>query len=138
MSEQANLEVIKAAYAAFSRGDIDAVVNACADDVEWDAAGPAEVPQAGLFRGKSGVADFFRILADAEEPQFLETEAFVAQGERVLVLGHYSARVRSTGHTAQADFVHSFVMRDGKVVKYRQYYDTARYAQAYHAATAGV
>jgi ketosteroid isomerase-like protein len=138
MSEQANLKAVKEAYAAFVRGDIEAVLDACAEDVEWEAAGTDAMPHAGLFRGKDGVADFFRILSDTEEVQFLQTEAFFTQGERVLVLGHYSARVKATGHTAHADFVHSLVMRGGKVVKYRQYYDTAKYAQAYQPAVAGV
>jgi ketosteroid isomerase-like protein len=138
MSEQANLKTVKDAYAAFSRGDIEAVIDACTDDVVWEAPGTKEVPQAGLFNGKSGVADFFRILMDTEEPQFLETEAFFANGDRVVVLGHYSARVKATGRTAQTDFAHSFVLRNGKVAKYRQYYDTALYADAYHAVAAGV
>jgi ketosteroid isomerase-like protein len=138
MSEQDNLKAVQQAYAAFLQGDIATVIDACTDDVVWEAPGPKEVPQAGLFNGKNGVADFFRILGDTEEVQFLETEAFFASGERVVVLGHYSARVKATGRTAQTDFVHSFVMRGGKVAKYRQYYDTAQYAQAYQAVAAGV
>jgi ketosteroid isomerase-like protein len=138
MSEQANLQVLKDAYAAFLRGDIQSVLDACADDIEWESPGPSEIPYAGLFHGKDGVADFFNILFDTDDIQLFEPETFLAQGDRVVVLGHYSARVKATGRSTQADWVHSFVMRDGKVTKFREYYDTALVVQAYHAATAGV
>jgi uncharacterized protein len=138
MSEQANLQIVKDAYDAFMSGDIQRVIDTCADDVEWETPGPTEIPYAGLFRGKSGVADFFRILADTDDVEFFEPETFVAQGDRVIVLGHYSARVKSTGRSAHADWVHSFVLHDGKVTKWREYFDTAKYAEAYRPAAANV
>lgn len=131
MSEQANLRIIKDAYEAFKRGDIQKVIDAMSDDVEWETPGPNEIPYAGVFRGKGGIADFFRILADSDDVEFFEPESFFAQGDRVVVLGHYSARVKATGRLAQADWVHSFVLRDGKVMRGREYFDTAKYAEAY-------
>jgi ketosteroid isomerase-like protein len=133
MSEQANVQVIRHAYAAFARGDIQPILDSVADDVEWETPGPTEVPYAGLFRGKDGVADFFRILNDAEEVMFFEAEAFFGEGDRVVALGHYSSRIKETNRDAQTNWAHSFVMRGGKVVKFREYYDTAAYAQAYKA-----
>ena len=131
MSEKENLRVVKDAYAAFERGDIDGVLNALAEDVEWEVPGPAEIPYAGLFRAKSGVADFFRILSDSDDVLFFEAEMFFTQGDRVAVFGHYTARVKGTGNEAHADWVHSFVVRNGKIAKFREYYDTAKFAEAY-------
>ena len=62
MSEQANLqanvELIQAAYAAFSRGDIQSILDSLTPNVEWIAA-PDE-PVAGTNRGKEEVAHFYR------------------------------------------------------------------------------
>lgn len=138
MIEKTNVQVLKDAYDAFARGDIDTVLDTLSEDVEWEVPGPPEIPYAGLFRGKNGVADFFRILADSDDVLFFEAETFLAQGDRVAVLGHYSARVKATGREAHADWVQSFVMRDGKIAKYREYFDTAKYAQAYHTEAARV
>lgn len=44
MSEAANLETIQAAYAAFGRGDIQALMALIDPQVEWDNPGPREVP----------------------------------------------------------------------------------------------
>jgi hypothetical protein len=138
MSEQQNLEVIRAAYEAFGRGDVPGVLNALTDDVEWFTPGPTQIPYAGTFRGKGGVAEFFRILSESEDVQIFEPERFFADGDSVIVLGRYAARVKNTGRTAQTDWVQAFTFRDGKVAKYREYYDTARYALAYERAGAAV
>jgi ketosteroid isomerase-like protein len=56
----------------------------------------------------------------------------------VIVLGRYAARVKSTGRTAESQWAHAFTFRDGKVASWYEYYDTAKYAQAYEPAAAGV
>jgi uncharacterized protein len=138
MSEKTNLQVVKDAYEAFLRGDVDTVLETLADDVEWEVAGPSEIPYAGVFRGKSGVADFFRILADSDDVLFFEAETFFTHDDRVAVFGHYNARVKATGNEAHADWVHSFVIRNGKIAMFREYFDTAKFAQAYRSEVARV
>jgi ketosteroid isomerase-like protein len=138
MNEQQNLEIIRAVYAAFSRGDVPGLLIVLADDVDWFTPGPSQIPYAGTFRGKGGVAEFFRLLSENEDVQIFEPERFFADGDIVIVLGRYAARVKSTGRTAQTDWVHAFTLRDGKVAKYREYYDTARFANAYERAGAAV
>ena len=54
-----------------------------------------------------------------------------ADGDTVVALGRYAARVRSTGQNAETEWVHVFTFRGDKVASWRQYYDTAKYAQAY-------
>ena len=136
MSEQENVRVIKDAYDAFRSGDIDGVLSQLTDDVEWETQGPKQIPYAGIFHGKNDVGRFFKILTETEEPQVFEPKRFFASGDMVVVLGRYEARVKETGQTAAADWVHTFVFRGGKVAKYCEYFDTAKYAQAYAAAAA--
>jgi hypothetical protein len=42
MTEQENLQAIQSMYAAFARGDIQAVLDGLTDDVEWILPGPTE------------------------------------------------------------------------------------------------
>lgn len=134
MSEQQNLKVIQDAYEAFKQGDILKVLDGLTDDVEWQTEGPPEIPQARTFHGLDGAAEFFRLLSQNEDVQKFEPQRFFADGDMVVVLGRYEARVKNTGKLIQADFVHTFMFRNGKVAKHRQYFDTAEYAKAYHPA----
>jgi ketosteroid isomerase-like protein len=131
LSEQQNVQAIKDAYAAFERGDVGAILAMLTDDVSWDMPGPTEIPYAGSRRGHSGAGEFFRRLAESEDVQLFEPRQFLANGNLVVVLGRYEARVKSTGKTAKSDWVHLFEFRDGKVSCWREFYDSAEYAEAY-------
>lgn len=58
MSDQ-NVQVVKNAYAAFGRGDIQTILNNLTHDVEWVLPGEGEIPQAGVYDGKKGSAVSF-------------------------------------------------------------------------------
>jgi ketosteroid isomerase-like protein len=137
MSERGNEQTIRHAYAAFQRGDIPMVLSKLTDDVQWTLPGKPDVPYAGTYHGQQGVAEFFQRLSKTEDVQTFEPRTFLSAGDLVVVLGHYAARVKATGQTAQTDWVHVFTFRDGKVASWQEYYDTASYARAYRA-TAGI
>ncbi|HEX8845339.1 MAG TPA: nuclear transport factor 2 family protein [Pyrinomonadaceae bacterium] len=137
MSEQENVQIVKEAYAAFMRGDIPAILNTLADSVVWFLPGPTDViPVAGERRGREQVEEFFSILDETQEAQQFEPQEFIAQAEKVVVQGHYRWRIKSTGREAASDWVHVFTFRDGKVVEFREYYDTAAVAEAYRETSA--
>lgn len=131
MSEEQNIQTVKEAYAAFGRGDVPAILALLTDDVTWELPGPAEVPYAGSRRGHEGAGEFFRLLAESDDVQVFEPQRFIADGDLVVVLGRYEARIRSTGRIAKTDWVHVFAFREGKAASWREYYDTAGWAEAY-------
>ena len=51
-------------------------------------------------------------------------------GESVVGYGHYSGKYRETGRDVKAQFAHVFSFRNGKVVKFQQYTDTAQFEKA--------
>ena len=51
----------------------------------------------------------------------MDLQDFIAQGDKVLVFGHYKGRVKSTGRSYTKDFIHVVTLRAGKVVKFREY-----------------
>jgi ketosteroid isomerase-like protein len=137
MSEQDNLQIVREAYAAFKRGDIPDVLNKLADDVVWLLPGPADIiPVSGERRGRKQVGQFFSTLDENQEARQFEPQEFVAQGEKVVVLGQYRWLVRKTGREFASHWAHVFTVRDGKIVGFQEYYDTAASVGAYRAAAA--
>lgn len=136
MSEQKNIQTVQSAYAAFGRGDIQGVLNVLSDDVEWHLPGEGVIPQAGTYNGRAGVGRFFQNLDQTTQFVIFEPRDFVAQGDRVVALGHYTGTVKPTGRSFESDWVMVFTFRGDKVVKFREYTDTAAIAHAYEVAKA--
>jgi ketosteroid isomerase-like protein len=131
MAEQENVQQAKDAYAAFGRGDIAAVLQNVADDVEWILPGPADVPTAGTYRGKAAVQTWFGTLAQTVAFERFEPYEFIAQADQVVVLVHVVGRVRQTNRTYTSEDAHLSTYRDGKLIRFQVYTDTAATAAAY-------
>jgi ketosteroid isomerase-like protein len=126
MSEGENVERIQELYAAFGRGDVPTILSQLTDDAVLYDPGPPEVPHAGRYRGPEEVGQFFgRIAETVEIEEFAPTE-FVAQGDRVVVLGSLRGRVKATGRSYDNEWAHVWTLRDGKVAGMQIYEDTAR------------
>jgi uncharacterized protein len=122
MSEQENLRIVQEGYTAFGRGDVAAALSNYADDIDWAMPGsPDVVPYAGKRRGREQVAQFYATFPQTEEVEQMDLQDFIAQGDKVLVFGHYKGRVKSTGRSYTKDFIHVVTLRAGKVVKFREY-----------------
>jgi uncharacterized protein len=127
MLEADNTKVVKEAYAAFGRGDIPALLKTLDDKVTWKAvtgAGP-QVPFAGERHGKASVAEFFRLLAEVQTFEQFEPREFIAQGNKVVTLGHYKGMPKGTSKLFESDFVMVFTLREGKVVHFQEFTDSA-------------
>jgi uncharacterized protein len=133
MSADRNTQVVKDAYSAFLRGDVDGILNALTDDVEWEGVKGTEgtLPQAGLRRGKAEVARFFQEVATTTEFERFEPQEFVAQGDTVVAIGVYSGVAKANGQRARSDWAMVFNMRDGKVARFREFCDSAALVRAY-------
>ena len=72
ISVQKNVQIVKDAYAAFGRGDIQGLLVLLAADTEWITPGEG-LPFAGTHHGQAGVADFCQKISEMFEISFLET-----------------------------------------------------------------
>jgi ketosteroid isomerase-like protein len=115
MSAQENIERTKAAYAAFSAGDVDTASANLDDQIEWIVAGTSAI--SGTYRGKEEVLGFWMRLAG--KGFSTRPEHFLADDERVVVLTNITVDGESAD---QADVL---TFRDGKVVKFQTAGDTA-------------
>ena len=126
---QTQIDAVRGIYAAYGRGDINSLINALAPDVFWRLNGRrTDHPIFGDWKGREGVRDFFRGVAELQEPvEFVQRE-YHAAGDKVFVLGHYSWKIRKTGKTVSTAFIHIFTMAGGKVQHFEEFTDTAQYA----------
>ena len=131
MNEQNNIAVIQQAFACFGQGDVPGILNTLADDVRWWVAPVANVPYTGARSGHAGAAEFFALLAQCEDVLQFEPRDFIAQGDQVVVRGQYAGRVKETGREFSTYFIHIFTVRDGKIVNFDEYTDTAAIAAAF-------
>ena len=124
MAEE-NLDVIRQGYEAFGRGDINALLESFDEEITWVTPGPNDLATSGRRTGRQEVAGFFAAVNQLFEIQRFEPREFLAQGDTIVVLGSETAVARSTGRVIDLDWVHVFKMRNGKVVAFQEFFDTA-------------
>lgn len=137
MNEQANISLLKQAYDAYDKGDIQRLLGLFAQDIEWDVPEIEGIPFSGKRHGVDQVADFFRMLADSQEPREFKPDQFIGQGDQVIVLGHGTYTVKATGAEYGGDWCHVFRVAGGKIAGFKEFGDTYRAAQAYQPKGAG-
>ncbi len=114
MSADTNIKTIAAAYEAFGRGDVAAILDMVTDDVDWaaEAASPTP-PWYGVRHGKDAVAQFFTDFGSAMEVDEFTPLTFAANETDVLTVVRCRTRSRRTGKSAAMDLHHLFRFRDG-------------------------
>jgi hypothetical protein len=121
MAASQNVETSKKGYAAFDKGDFEAVLNDYDDSVEFVIPGNSALSE--TYRGKDGVTDLFQKVG--EKNFKITPEQFLADGDVVVVL----SRVTVGGESGlQAD---AYTYRDGKIVKVQDYGDTAMFERVF-------
>jgi uncharacterized protein len=122
-----NIEATKKGYECFQRGDIQSLIRDLLDDnCIWISPGPNDkLPWAGTFKGKHEIANFFaQVEQNLEFTEFAPRE-MIEQGETVVVLGTLVGRAKKTGKAVKNEWAHVFKFRQGKVVFFQEYIDTA-------------
>src|SRR5262245_20188017 len=133
-SEQ-NVAALKDAYRRWneSRGKtVQQWMDLMADDVRFVslAAGEAKLEFTRHRGSKNDLKQYFDGLTQDWEMIHYTVERFVVDGDQIAVRGSTGWRHRGTGKsfdTAKADFV---TFRDGKIVEFYEFYDTARVLEA--------
>jgi uncharacterized protein len=129
MSIQENVRIVKDLFAAMGRGDKQGLLALSAEDIEWIIPGE-DWPLAGTHRGHAGLADVLQKASAMVETSFPDPPEFVAQGERVLVVGVATGKIKATNKPFKDNWVFDITVRNGKVTKIREYIDTQALARA--------
>ena len=129
MSIQKNVQIVKDFFAAMGGSDRQGLLALCAEDIEWIIPGE-NWPLAGTHRGHAGLADLLQKASKNMETSFPKPPEFVAQGDRVLVVGFATGKVKATNRTFEDHFVFAITVRNGKLTNIREYIDTQALARA--------
>lgn len=128
-----NIERVQAIYAAFGRGDLAYLLEQVDDDVTWgiDSVTAGEVPQYGVHRGKAGVTKFFTAFAETADFKSFDPKDFVAAGDHVFNQLQYELTVKATGKPVKDSSMQHWTFKNGKLIRWRGYEDTAATREAY-------
>ena len=136
MNEEKNLEVVRKGYEHFANGDIEGLLSLFTDDISWKTPEIENAQFAGSRHGRESVAEFFGLLNDAEEFSRFEPLEYIAQDDKVVVLGESASTVKTTGNSYETDWVHIFHLRDGKVAEFHEFFDNAAANRAFRKTSA--
>jgi|SRR5687767_9222924 len=126
-----NVNVVRGMYQAFATGEIPTIIAALDPQVDWWEAENFIYADNNPYVGPNAVLEgvFMRIAQDWEGFAVSPEEVLDA-GETVIGHGYYSGTCKKTGEIVRAQFAHFFTFRDGKIIKFQQYTDTAQFLRA--------
>jgi ketosteroid isomerase-like protein len=117
-----NVEVVREGFEGFARGDVDAVLDRLAADVDWH---PAIGPILGVesLRGTEAMRRFLtHDLFEGFDQFRAEPLSFEDLGDdHVLVMARYVGRGESSGIEMDQKVATLYELREGKVVTMRDY-----------------
>lgn len=77
-------------------------------------------------RSREEAVEYFTAILEDWEMIHWTPDVFVDDGERIAMFGHCSWRNRATGKAAEGATAHLWHFEDGKIVEFRDVFDTAR------------
>ncbi len=124
---QTNLELMKDLYAAFARGDGQAVMASMDPAIVWNEAESFPYADRNPYLGPAAVVDgiFSRLDTEWDHFQVIPDE-FVDAGDTIAVKGRYRGTYKATNIPLDSQFAHFWRLRDGKITNFQQYTDTAQ------------
>ena len=129
MSMEKNVQIVKNFLAALGRRDKQALLALSAEDIEWIIPGE-DWPLAGTHRGHAGLENLLQQANETIETSFPEPPEFIAQGDRVVVVGFATGRIKATNKSFEDHWVFAITVRNGKLTNVREYVDTQALAGA--------
>jgi ketosteroid isomerase-like protein len=129
MSTEQNVQTVQDFFAAAFGGDREAMLALVAEDIEWIIPGE-DWPLAGTHRGHAGLADVLQKASKEVEMKYPEPPEFVAHGDRVLVVGVATGKIKATNKPFKDHWVFAISVRNGKLTNIREYVDTQALARA--------
>lgn len=128
---QENVNIVRRMYEAFATGNVPVIIAALAPNVEWWEAENFIYADKNPYVGPDAVLSgvFMRIDNEWEKFTVSPTDVLDAQ-ETAVGYGYYSGTYKQTGAHVRAQFAHFFTFRDGKIIKFQQYTDTAQFLKA--------
>ena len=123
---------IERLYAAYGRGDLDAVLADIAEDVDWAAEATGNsVPWYGSHRRKADVPKFFAAIGENVDVTEFSVVGMTSNATDVVATIHWGYTVKRTGKLASMYMQHWWRFADGRIVFFRGSEDSAQSVAAF-------
>jgi ketosteroid isomerase-like protein len=113
MSTEENVQIVKNFLAALGRRDRQDLLALSAEDIEWIIPG-VDWPLAGTHRGHAGLNNLVQKANETVETSYPEPPEFIAQGDRVVVVGFATGRIKATNKTFENHRVFAITLEMAK------------------------
>ena len=126
-----NVALLKDAYKKWGDSlgtSVDEWMKICADQISFGsiAEGPPGAEYLTQFQSRDTLKEYFAWLERDWQMIEYHAEHFVAQNDRVVMLGRCGWRYKKTGKVVWTRKADSWRFVDGKAVEFYEYYDTAQ------------
>ena len=117
-------EVVTAFFEAFAKQDVQGMRAALAEDVDWIVLGGAKnIPFAGKMKGAETVIQSMAGNTDSVKDLHVKPLWIVSEGDKVVILMNERAANTKTGEPYAVDSVHVYTVKEGKIVKFENYFN---------------
>ena len=127
------LAVVQRMLGAFGSGNMEELKTTLSADSTWVYHGPKEVPYAGTYVGKDEVVRFIGTIIQHTNIEGFEVHGFVAEGDKVVVLGREKQRIKKNGQLLDQQWVMVYTVSNGLITHLDEFADTANAAKLFMA-----
>lgn len=114
-----HIDIVRSLIAHWQQGELDAVLALLADDIEFHY-----LVGAPPLTDKQKIRRFFEAMAQQQSQNRWRIIHYAENGPLLLVEG-IEDFVNADGHRVQVPYMGAFEIRDGKIVRWRDYLDPA-------------
>ncbi len=125
-----NVVIVRRAFDAFSRGDLEAVLDDLAPEFEFIPSGRF-VDTQQTYRGRAGYMDFWEAFRAPWEHITISIERIEDLDDRVLTLGTFHMTGSGSGVAVDGESAWIATVKDGRIIRIRSF---ATWAEALEAA----
>lgn len=124
-----NAVITRELFNAFLRGDIPYILNRLDENCVWNAMGAPLLPTGGRYIGSGTTLFFTKLNEEFEFPTFDVHDIYEVNDTDVIATGHLVVKSKRTGKTAESPFMMLDRYKNGKLVYFQDYLDSAALAQ---------
>jgi ketosteroid isomerase-like protein len=125
VSDSETRATVEALYDAYGRRDPGRVAALRHENIDWVIFGPVGIfPFAGPRHGAAAVLDALATIAKAFQLESYVPEIVIVEGDRAAVMADVSYKQRATGRTLRIRVADFLRVRDGRVIEFREFFNS--------------
>jgi uncharacterized protein len=131
---QDSIDTAKSLYASVRRQDTESVLNLFVENatIHGPTSSTKILPRGGTYNGRDGLKQFFKLLEEGLDIEQFDIIDFIAERDKVAVLGFIRGKARMTKKLFETHFAHIIKVdrKYGKISEFRVFNDSGSLAQS--------